>query len=257
MFDLSKFLNAEIPPTRFAQHLHKLEVRGLYVSNIISTVDAAVRNIRELRCRSFVIYGEPQSGKTEMMIGLCARLLDEGTNQIIVLVNDSVQLLQQNLGRFQRSGISPTPRSLADICDSAVSLEGTAWIIVVKKNSKDLRKLLEKLTDMKGLAVIDDEADHATPNAKINEGLRSTINGLISDLVKNDGVYIGVTATPARLDLNNTLGNDNERWLYFPPHPKYHGQETFFPTNGDKPQYLLNLLSDDVDEDSALLSQQD
>ena len=47
-------------------------------SNIEQTVNEVSKNIFEEGCRSLVIYGEPQSGKTEMMIALTARLLDQG-----------------------------------------------------------------------------------------------------------------------------------------------------------------------------------
>ena len=77
--------------------------------------------------------------------------------------------------------------------------------------------------------IIDDEADFATPNALINKGDVTRINALIQQLIRNDGIYIGVTATPARLDLNNTFDNDNQKWVNFPPHEAYTGQDVFFP----------------------------
>src|SRR4051794_6118473 len=67
--------------------------------------------------RSFVIYGEPQSGKTEMMICLTAKLLDEQHRVVIHLLNDSVQLLQQNLERFQRSNLSPSAKNFSEVID--------------------------------------------------------------------------------------------------------------------------------------------
>jgi hypothetical protein len=68
------------------------------------------------------------------------------------------------------------------------------------------------------------EADFATPNALVNKGDVTRINALIKQLISHDGIYIGVTATPARLDLNNTFDNDNEMWVNFPPHDAYsHG----------------------------------
>jgi hypothetical protein len=54
---------------------------------------------------------DPQSGKTEMMICLTAKLLDIGHKIVIHLLNDSVQLLGQNLGRFQRSGLAPAAKN--------------------------------------------------------------------------------------------------------------------------------------------------
>ena len=77
--------------------------------------------------------------------------------------------------------------------------------------------------------MIDDEADYATPNAKINQGTRTKINRLVGRLIGKTGSYIGVTATPARLNLKNTLKNDTAKWVRFPSHEKYTGQNVFFP----------------------------
>lgn len=93
------------------------------------------------------------------------------------------------------------------------------------------------------VVVIDDEADYATPNAKVNQGTKTTINKLVGDLIGDDGFYIGVTATPARLDLNNTFQNNTEKWVSFPPHPKYTGQDVFFPLDKKVPYRLTFLQS--------------
>ena len=53
-----------------------------------------------------------------------------------------------------------------------------------------------------------------------------------------------MTATPARLDLNNTFNNNNEVWVDFPPHREYTGQDIFFPIDHAPDQYQLKLLSD-------------
>jgi hypothetical protein len=66
----------------------------------------------------------------------------------------------------------------------------------------------------------------------------------VGQLLGENGCYIGVTATPARLDLNDTFGNDAEKWVSFPPHSKYTGQDTFFPLD-KKVDYRLTLLKED------------
>jgi hypothetical protein len=89
----------------------------------------------------------------------------------------------------------------------------------------------------------------------INKGDVTRINALINQLISHDGVYIGVTATPARLDLNNTFENDNEKWVNFPPHDAYTGQDVFFPLDttvnfslqtlpdtDDSPKYLREAI---------------
>lgn len=89
--------------------------------------------------------------------------------------------------------------------------------------------------------IIDDEADYASPNARVNSGDRSKINDKINKLLSANGVYIGVTATPARLDLNNTFENDSGRWVNFPAHSFYTGQDVFFPLDGEFQYRLVSL----------------
>ena len=66
-------------------------------------VEEVSKNIFKEKCKALVIYGEPQSGKTETMIALTAKLLDEGKKHILLLVTDNVKLRDQNLGIFAKS----------------------------------------------------------------------------------------------------------------------------------------------------------
>jgi hypothetical protein len=102
--------------------------------------------------------------------------------------------------------------------------------------------------------IIDDEADYATPNSRVNIGERNKINELTKRLIGSEGVYIGVTATPARLDLNRTHDNQNEYWIDLPSHQNYTGQDVFFPSTfslGELP-YRLTLLPDHGDSPAFL-----
>lgn len=240
--------------SRYERRISELQAEGFYTDSIESAVNGALTNIQQHATRSFVIYGEPQSGKTEMMIALTARLLDEGFNFIVVLLNDSVQLLEQNLERFLRSGLDPAPKKFSEVLDPVIEIHGSPWVIFCKKNSADLQKLLAKVSSVKNKVVIDDEADYATPNAKVNKNEKTKINDLVGQLLGSDGIYIGVTATPARLDLNNTFDNENEKWIDFPVHPKYTGQEVFFPTTADgfDVDFQLHPLPDHGDDPKYL-----
>src|SRR4051794_11552233 len=102
---------------RYERRIRHLQAQGFYTESIEATVNSAIANIAAQGARSFVIYGEPQSGKTEMMIALTARLLDEGAKVVIILMNDSVQLLEQNLERFLRSGLDPAPKKFNELLD--------------------------------------------------------------------------------------------------------------------------------------------
>jgi hypothetical protein len=237
--DLAKFKKKAKLKNRYANQLKRLQSRGLATACIEEAVDGAVANLPDVKSASLVIYGEPQSGKTEMMICLTARLLDMGHRTVVHLMNDSVDLLTQNLKRFKGSGLAPAARSLSELPPS--NGQGPQELVVFcKKNAHDLKKLIKRLSDRKKLVVIDDEADFATPNTKINQGTRTKINELVGMLI-GTGYYIGVTATPARLDLNNTFENDTEKWVNFPPHAKYAGQDVFFPLD-KKVSYRLTFL---------------
>lgn len=239
-FDISRFARRSDASDQYERQLKRLNAAGKEVVCIEDAVRGALRSLED-DGRSFVIYGEPQSGKTEMMICLTAKLLDDGYSFIVHLLNDSVDLLGQNLGRFKTSGLAPAARNFSEILDPAIKLAGQQHVIFCKKNGSDLQKLLDKIAGTKRIVVIDDEADYASPNAKVNKAEKTKINALIDQLIGNDGYYIGVTATPARLDLNNTFSNDSQKWVNFPTHSKYTGQDVFFPIEGDV-KYFRTLL---------------
>ncbi|KAF0212425.1 MAG: hypothetical protein FD178_3175 [Ignavibacteria bacterium] len=251
MFDLETLKNETTHNNRYEKRLTKLVSSGQEIQRIRTVVDSAIINLKNNQ-QSFVIYGEPQSGKTEMMIALTAKLLDEGYQIIIELLNDSVQLLGQNLERFQRSGLSPSPKKFNEILSPEIKIEDHQLVIFCKKNSSDLQKLINKLGNKHKCVVIDDEADYATPNSKINKSEKSRINELTGNLIGKSGIYIGVTATPARLDLNKTHENKNEHWIDFPPHSNYTGQDVFFPVDTSNLPYKLTFLSDSGDDPKHL-----
>jgi hypothetical protein len=106
---------------------------------------------------------------------------------------------------------------------------------------------------MPKVVIIDDEADYATPNSLVNKNDKTPINERIERLIGDTGHYIGVTATPARLNLNNTFNNDSKLWVKFPPHRMYTGQDDFFPMNIDEIgasglKYRLCLMNERNDD---------
>ena len=237
----------QIEGSQYQKRLAALKGKNINTKSIEDTVDKTIQNIKSSGGRSFVIFGEPQSGKTEMMIALNARLLDENAAGIIInLLTDSVDLLEQSLSRFRASGLSPSPKQFSELPSQSKDLGNKKWIIFSKKNARDLEKLIELLRSRKDIIVIDDEADFASPNAKVNSKDKTKINELIHELLGDKGQYIGVTATPARLNLNNTFDNDTELWVDFIPHPHYVGQDFFFPTDG-----VINYQLHEFDADEG------
>lgn len=108
-FDISRFTGKRSTSIEYHRQLERLKSASKHTGCIEDAVDRAAQNLREKKY-SFVIYGEPQSGKTEMMICLTAKLIDEGYQFILHLLNDSVDLLNQNLGRFAASGLAPAAK---------------------------------------------------------------------------------------------------------------------------------------------------
>lgn len=246
VFNLKTLKEETVVGNRYEKRLSCLITKGQEIDRIKVVVETAIENIGRGQ-KSFVIYGEPQSGKTEMMIALTAKLLDEKHQIIVVLLNDSVQLLGQNLERFQRSGLSPSPKKFSEILTPEFNIGNHQWVIFCKKNPKDLQKLIQKIEAFPDRVILDDEADYATPNSKINQKKKSKINELTEKLIGDTGIYIGVTATPARLDLNRTHKNQNEYWIDLAPHLNYVGQDVFFPVLLDSLKYQLSFLPDTGD----------
>jgi hypothetical protein len=220
--------------------------------------------VLEATARSFVIYGEPQSGKTEFMIALVCKLIDLKYKTIFVVMNDNTELENQNFDRFHAaSELNPTPCRDFDVRSMAENelRVDKQRIIFCRKNSKNLQKLVHHCRFMKDRVVIDDEADYATPNSKINKDEVTAINehlGILGHLeLSQTGIYIGVTATPARLDLNNTYLNDSTKWIFLKSHDQYKGRTFFFPitleeARDSKSDYQLVKMPDDQDNPKFL-----
>lgn len=223
---------------------------------------ASTLKVLESGERSFVVYGEPQSGKTEFMIALTCKLIDLGYQTIFIVMNDNTELEGQNFDRFHSAPeLNPTPlkdTQLQAMTDQELAIDKQR-VIFCRKNSKILQKLIQLSSKMKKRVVIDDEADFATPNAKINKSDFTAINkylGKLGDLEETgEGLYIGVTATPARLDLNNTYANNSKNWVFLDSHENYKGRAFFFPSKkelGKGSDYKLVKLSDEGDDPKIL-----
>lgn len=260
-FDLSVFLSGEQPSNQYQIQLRRIKEVGNSTECIELAVQGALKNLAGNTQKSFVIYGEPQSGKTEMMICLTAKLIDEGFRFIVHLLNDSVDLLNQNLNRFHASGLAPSAQNVTEITDPAININAGCFVVFCKKNGSNLRDLINKIGNMKHVVVIDDEADYASPNSKVNQHDKTPINRQIETIIGSTGHYIGVTATPARLNLNNTFNNDAKLWVKFPPHRMYTGQDDFFPMDIDQVGldnlnyrlHLMNARNDDYSEERLAL----
>lgn len=259
--DIADFFNKRVVNDRYKRRLESLKRRRWDVEHIKAGVDSVVRNFNA-GAESLVIYGEPQSGKTEVMIALTCALLDMHVKTIFVVMNDNVELESQNFKRFKEASaeINPTPMSapeFIDLKDKDKKLD-VQRIIFCRKNAANLEKLITECRFLKDRVVIDDEADYASPDSKINKlGQKSAINKLVGQLGKLDdgGRYIGVTATPGRLDLNNTFANRAEDWVFLKSHDHYIGRSYFFPISEadiQKSNFILERQPEEGDSPKFL-----
>jgi len=221
---------------------------------VLKPVEQIMSNIKE-GSRSFVVYGEPQSGKTEMMIALSCRLFDEGVNTIFVLMHDIKTLQKQNFqDRFvQNENFGVTPILAEEFFKTEEKIrKNQNWLIFGRKNSSQLERLISETRMLKRRVILDDEADYATPDSNIGKRRKedpTKINQHMKKLVGDNGYYIGVTATPGRLDLNNTLYNEADKWVFCEPGEGYTGVNYFFPENPTEIQknYTLTTINPNVE----------
>jgi hypothetical protein len=246
-------------------HLYENRIGALKENfNDISHIENAVSDTMAVLAsgvKSTVIYGEPQSGKTELMLALTCKLLDSGYETIFMVMNDNVSLETQNFERFSGcKQLDPAPVKAIEVINDPTSvIPGKKNIIFCRKNTTNLDKLIEVTRKLSKRVILDDEADFASPDNKVNKpGDASKINQLVEKLIEtrpqndnNSGIYIGVTATPGRLDLNNTFFNESNEWVFVEPYPGYTGRDTFFPASRSAQKmlpYNLKLLPDERDE---------
>jgi len=227
-FDITKYKRT----SEYNKYLDSIDYNTSCIEQCVSDIEEKFTKYQEeSKPIRTVIYGDPQSGKTSMMIGLCAKFIDLRYKLIVILIQDNDTLLEQNLERFQNSSLNPEPNTFQNVIGVDIKINSRERIIICKKNTHNLEKLNNKIAKEPNKIIIDDEADYASPNSKINKGDITKINERINSLLNNDGHYIGVTATPARLDVNNTFLNDSREWVLFKSHENYTGMDTFFPVN--------------------------
>lgn len=118
MIDIEKLKKLADSKNRYQKRISQLQDDWIITKSIEESIEKSVLNLKN-NVNSFVIYWEPQSWKTELMIALTAKLLDEWHKIIVLLVNDNVQLLSQNLQRFKKSWLDPAPHSFLEILDKS------------------------------------------------------------------------------------------------------------------------------------------
>ena len=211
-----------------------------------------------------LLLGEVQSGKTGQMFGVIAAAADRDFQIFLVLTTDNRRLQNQTFTR----ALDSFPNFC--VCDESDGLRfkmnkmRKPVIIILKKNTSILKKWRNELVnsgllDGRPLFIIDDEADAASLNTKVNQSEISKINGHISDIRKsaNSCVYLQVTATPQAILLQAEESEFKPQFVvYFKPGKAYLGGDFFF----SKPdsyciQYVDTEEMKDIKDPSADISE--
>lgn len=235
-------------------YLEKISKSGneKLAESILKTADTLgnqyIRNFSFTSHEIGLLFGNIQSGKTGQMFGVMCEAADLGFPVFILLTTDNVALQQQTLERVKAD--------LDGFCicgenDSGLFVENNLVqpvIVVLKKNARILRlwaNVFNSTGFMKGnpLFIVDDEADAASLNTKVNRNGQSSINRYL-DSIKNgasSSLYLQVTGTPQAI-LLQTLASGWHPYFtyYFHPGDTYLGGDFFFPPSG--PPECINFL---------------
>ncbi|MGL5357441.1 MAG: Z1 domain-containing protein [Metamycoplasmataceae bacterium] len=233
------------------------------VKNKIKTID--VDNILKL-----LVVGNVQSGKTDFMVGMISKLIDEfnnSSNIFIVLTTPNSNLLKQTNDRFSDI-IFEITNNISLYNFSQIKKEGVYQdvssnidlkkniLIFLQKQKNHLEKgseLLNKLSMIKNkinkVVIFDDEGD-ATSFDNIFKEEQSTINKNITNMIKNTkvfgGCYISVTATPFVQMLVNEENNLKPKFGFvLEPGTGYVGLKEFSNESEKENSKIMKIINNE------------
>ncbi|HAT9588945.1 TPA: restriction endonuclease [Legionella pneumophila subsp. pneumophila] len=186
-----------------------------------------------------LLLGNVQSGKTGQMLGVIASAADHDFELFIILTSDNIQLQKQT---FTRTLDFLDTFCVCDESDDIRYLTNALrkpTVIVLKKNIRVLetwKNLISSSKFARGrpIFIVDDEADAASLNTKVNQDDQSTINKKINEIVdlSNSSFYLQVTATPQSILLQSNNSTHKPDFVqYFHPGEGYLGGDFFYNTS--------------------------
>jgi hypothetical protein len=184
-----------------------------------------------------LLLGQVQSGKTSQMLAAVSSLADRGFKLFVLLTSDMTKLQEQTLKRAFR--FLPREFNTCDETDGVRFKEmdlKTPTVVVLKKNSKVLKSWKRELSALERCKYepaifLDDEADAASLNTKVNQKEVSSINKLLDEIGKipPSSIYIQVTATPQALLLQTLKSGWKPEMVHvFEPGAGYCGGAHFY-----------------------------
>ncbi|BAU95533.1 restriction system endonuclease [Corynebacterium suranareeae] len=215
-----------------------------YAKAISETTDTFSEQILDtfdwVSFRQCLMYGDVQSGKTSHVLGIIGRAFDEGIRFALFLTSDNTRLVDQTFERIL--GAFPA----ASVCNgndefrfrsTVKNHKNDQPVLVVLNKNKSVLERWKKVfsnTDAihgKPLLIIDDEADAASLNAKVNQGQQTAINKVLTE-IRNFApscIYLQVTGTPQANLLQAKLdGWRPDSILSFGPGQSYIGGSQLF-----------------------------
>ena len=184
-----------------------------------------------------LLLGHVQSGKTAQMLGVIAKLADEGYKIFLLLTIDNIDLQRQTFNRVKLSLSTITVLSEKDKVTFANANSRKPIVIVLKKNARVLKKWRDILLNTnicrgQSLVIFDDEGDTASLNTLVNRRRVSSINKSltnIKDTAHGGTIYIEVTATPQAIILQSAFSDWKPSFItYFEPGENYLGGNFFY-----------------------------
>jgi hypothetical protein len=234
-------------------------------ANIWSSVDAIFETVS--KNGPTLALGRVQSGKTTSIAALSAAAADKNYQIIIAFLGSTNLLLDQNRNRLEEALDMDSSRyvwkPLPKITGKASAPEIRKWVdkgrcvfIPVIKNAQPLKKLaaaLDALPDARDMNVliIDDEADQASLNTRINDDEPSSTYSAIMKIrgAVPQSLYVQYTATPyAPLLLPPRDPLSPTSIIFLEPGEGYTGGREFFVLNGQK----VTQIIPDSDEETSI-----
>jgi hypothetical protein len=220
-----------------------------------SLINPHINNFSYTEHITGLLLGNVQSGKTSQIFGIICAAADEGFKIFILLTTDNVYLQQQTFSR------AISFLDTINICgedDEVRFIQNNLRkpsLIILKKNTNILKRWNNNLASTNfcngnPLFIIDDEADAASLNTKINQNEISAVNSNLEAIKykASSSIYLQVTATPQAVLLQKI----NSGWkpafvYYFQPGKKYMGGN-FFYSKDPIPDYIKFTPDDELDE---------
>lgn len=258
----------------FESYIHRVreensdELAESIIETTDSVIDPYIKTFSYDEHITGLLLGNVQSGKTSQVFGIISAAADEGFKIFILLTTDNIYLQQQTYSRAIKF------LDTFNVCgeDDEIRFKENnlrkPTIIILKKNASVLKKWNGNLSSSGFCAgnpifIIDDEADAASLNTKINQKDISTINRSLILMKKRSAssIFLQVTGTPQAVLLQKTVSGWKPRFVkYFEPGEGYLGGDFFYNQDSlpscirlTPENELDDLLSDDEFPDNGLV----